>query len=604
MDEERGTSIMDGPPENENYLHSSGVALYVEKRPRRDNPWTVAYCLAAALIFVCGIPAFVHTDPNAGLYTQSFFYNSTTCDVQAYTAANPPVGDVSVDMDPTFLNAFKKQASIWMPITAVLSVVTSAVYLLLFRRFAKAMVMLTIGFSLGFSLLFAIVCFAVGAFPMGIILIICTAISAVFYWWIRAQLRMCAELLAIAGRGLNENLGLVPAAIGIKIAGLCVLTYSMAAFFSATNIGHARPNHSVVTMITDTSRPESAVCLDASSMDPNAHRIPCCEFVTTGWAHVFAIAASSFVAWTSMLIMEIKLYTVADTIAQWYFSASAAGSSAAVASRMAPGSVRRSLRNALTSSFGTIAFAAAILALIRAMRRSLQEQGRKNIICCIINCIAQPLLALLEKFTRFATIAAAITGQALVPSAKSVFETLKRNFLQTYSMWWVPESVLNFAVALLSLSWAGVVFFSTFAATSKYDTGLSLGVSFAIAFAAFFLMLFSLLFVSGLLLDAVNTLYICYAMDKDNRRVTHPEIHAIYSQVPGLAVENPDGGVMYGAPDPAQPAPPPAPPAYPGMYAPAQPTYPAVGYPAYAPAPVVQPPPPPGGYTYVANDRV
>ena len=40
-----------------------------------------------------------------------------------------------------------------------------------------------------------------------------------------------------------------------------------------------------------------------------------------------------------------------------------------------------------------------------------------------------------EKFTRFATIATAITGQAFVPAAKAVFDTLKRNFLQTYSLW-------------------------------------------------------------------------------------------------------------------------------------------------------------------------
>ncbi len=47
------------------------------------------------------------------------------------------------------------------------------------------------------------------------------------------------------------------------------------------------------------------------------------------------------------------------------------------------------------------------------------------------------LLRAQEKFTRFATIACAITGQPFVPAAKAVFDTLKRNFLQTYSLWWV-----------------------------------------------------------------------------------------------------------------------------------------------------------------------
>jgi hypothetical protein len=48
-----------------------------------------------------------------------------------------------------------------------------------------------------------------------------------------------------------------------------------------------------------------------------------------------------------------------------------------------------------------------------------------------------------EKFTRFATIATAITGQAFVPAARTVFETLRRNFLQTYTMWCVLMRVVR-----------------------------------------------------------------------------------------------------------------------------------------------------------------
>lgn len=49
---------------------------------------------------------------------------------------------------------------------------------------------------------------------------------------------------------------------------------------------------------------------------------------------------------------------------------------------------------------------------------------------CACACIAAQ-----EKFTSFATIAVAITGKSFVAAATSVFETLKRNFLQTYSVW-------------------------------------------------------------------------------------------------------------------------------------------------------------------------
>lgn len=76
----------------------------------------------------------------------------------------------------------------------------SAVYVLLFRKYAKTMVYLSIYFSLGCSAAWAILCLAFGAVPFGIILLIVTVISAFFYWWIRNQLAMCAKLMSVAGR--------------------------------------------------------------------------------------------------------------------------------------------------------------------------------------------------------------------------------------------------------------------------------------------------------------------------------------------------------------------------------------------------------------------
>ncbi len=76
-------------------------------------------------------------------------------------------------------------------------------YVLLFRKYAKTMVYLSIYFSLGCSAAWAILCLAFGAVPFGIILLIVTVISAFFYWWIRNQLAMCAKLMSVAGRPLG-----------------------------------------------------------------------------------------------------------------------------------------------------------------------------------------------------------------------------------------------------------------------------------------------------------------------------------------------------------------------------------------------------------------
>ncbi|KAG2490630.1 hypothetical protein HYH03_011021 [Edaphochlamys debaryana] len=590
--------ILGGARDNtgQEVLAQSGLCLYnYDKRPRRDLGFTILYVGLAALATFWGIAAFVHTDPNAGLYTYDFFQNSTTCDVQQYSAAHPPGDDDYESLAKnSFMGAFKTAVSIWLPITAVLAVAFSALYLYLFRNHSQGMVKWTIIVSVLSGLAFSIVCFASGAVPFGIILLICTLLSALFYWWIRDQLVLCGELLGLAGRGLNENIRLIPASLGIQLAGLCVLVYGVAAFFSAVNIGRAVVNPTATLM--NKTGPDTAYCVDA-----NLYPVDCCAFRTTGWAGAYAFFDAVWIFWTAFLIMEIKLFTVADVTAQWYFSGSSAGnaySSAAVGgAALATGSVRLALSHVLTCSFGSVAFAAAVLAVLRALRHMLQRSARNNILCCILNCIAQPLLALAEKFTRFATIATAITGQPFVAGAKTVFETLKRNFLNTYSMWWVPDRVLQFAAFIFSLTWAGIVFFSTSATYRNNDE--QWGIAFAVAFSAFGIVFYTLNFMAGILLDVTNTLYICYAMDKDQRKVTHPEVHAMFVKVPGLAVENPDGQVMYGSPVAhAQPqatytaVPPP----YPGaqMVPMAGSSYPA--YPAYPPAPVVQPPPPPAGY--------
>eukprot|EP00798_Chlamydomonas_sp_ICE-L_P031038 gene31038-7130_t len=53
-----------------------------------------------------------------------------------------------------------------------------------------------------------------------------------------------------------------------------------------------------------------------------------------------------------------------------------------------------------------------------------------------------------------------------------------------------------------------------------------------------------------MMLDVVNSVYICYAMDRDANTVTKPAFHKIFEELPnmqGALVQNPDGGIAYGA---------------------------------------------------------
>ena len=42
-------------------------------------------------------------------------------------------------------------------------------------------------------------------------------------------------------------------------------------------------------------------------------------------------------------------------------------------------------------------------------------------------------------------------------------------------------------------------------------------------------------FFASVLLDIVNAVFICYAMDKDTHSVTNPEVHEVFSQVSAAA---------------------------------------------------------------------
>ncbi len=71
-----------------------------------------------------------------------------------------------------------------------------------------------------------------------------------------------------AGRGLSDNVGLVPASLGIKVAGLAVLVYALAAFGSAVNIGTVGANAMVASRaVVSNTNGQAAVCTDAQGME-------------------------------------------------------------------------------------------------------------------------------------------------------------------------------------------------------------------------------------------------------------------------------------------------------------------------------------------------
>lgn len=73
-------------------------------------------------------------------------------------------------------------------------------------------------------------------------------------------------------------------------------------------------------------------------------------------------------------------------------------------------------------------------------------------------------------------------------------------------------------------------------------TGMMLG------FVAFGVSLVALSFVAGMVADATNAVYLCYALDRSQQMVTKPQVHQDFAKLvapAGLVVEQPGGGVAY-----------------------------------------------------------
>ena len=116
---------------------------------------------------------------------------------------------------------------------------------------------------------------------------------------------------------------------------------------------------------------------------------------------------------------------------QWYF---------APASLSGPprGTTLRSLKHALGPSFGSLCLSSLVLTVSQMMREALeqaQDEGARqgSALMVVLACCAQLFWSLVEYLTKFATVFAAITGDAFLEAGRRVTDLLARNFLNAFA---------------------------------------------------------------------------------------------------------------------------------------------------------------------------
>uniref|UniRef100_A0A0D6QX70 Choline transporter-like protein n=1 Tax=Araucaria cunninghamii TaxID=56994 RepID=A0A0D6QX70_ARACU len=185
-------------------------------------------------------------------------------------------------------------------------------------------------------------------------------------------------------------------------------------------------------------------------------------------------------------------------------------------------------RNAFGPSFGTVCFSGLIFGVVRIVRAAIDSarRGQEGIVFVILRCCVRFVLFAVEFVNKFTINFAAITGESYCSSARMSYELLRRNLLSAAVVEAISTRILYGILFVVTVVYAIVV-----CAILKAATSLG-GDAYFVTVLAWVLLFLILLFFVHILDDVVDTVYICYAMDKDRRDLTRPEIHDVYSRLP------------------------------------------------------------------------
>jgi len=190
----------------------------------------------------------------------------------------------------------------------------------------------------------------------------------------------------------------------------------------------------------------------------------------------------------------------------------------------------------------------------------------------MLKACAMCILSYLEFLCTMGVVVVAITGQPFIDSGKQVvglFTASFGNMNASTGVWFFPGRILGTFVGLLSFAGAGASGYLMYnvidtqgnPACGKAWVPVIFGV--IIGIVVLFLMLFLLGYFASILLTVIDTVYMCYIIDKSKGVVTHEDLHNIMNEVLASRkdvklleaqqqqIQQPGGGAIFAQPPPS-----------------------------------------------------
>ncbi|XP_009789825.1 uncharacterized protein [Nicotiana sylvestris] len=486
-------------------------------RPFKDLPFLILFALLVLSTFGFGIFASVHKNPHHS-QVSSFTYNftSSSCTLQSSSSSNNFFELYS--SDSSFLKSL-----IWtLVVTLVLSIPFVLFVLFLLKRYTKQIVYASLPFFVIVPVFLDIYWFVACTvsskcsedFPLAyriLVLVFVLLLIGLLVWifvanWHRIELTI--KIIGVASYALSRNLGL----FGV----LPTLTLGLLVYYApiVVFLVFARFNGEVVPK------------------EKNGDYY--CVWKQDKWVPAYYTFAILTMLWSATAMIEAQVYVISGTIAQWYFSKDESGPKK---------SMRSALRHAFGPSSGTVCFSGLLICVVRMVRAMVDNarQEDSGIVNLILRFCANTLLSAVEFVNKFTINFAAITGEAYCTSARMTYELLKRNLLSPVFVETVSTRILAGIIFVLSTIYAILVFVVVRAASH-------LGVeAYLIAALAWLLLMVVLGFFVHVLDNVIDTVYVCYAVDRDRGEVCKQEVHDVYVHLP---ISRGHSSAAYGARSP------------------------------------------------------
>lgn len=244
-----------------------------------------------------------------------------------------------------------------------------------------------------------------------------------------------------------------------------------------------------------------------------------CVWKQDSWVPAYYALAILTMLWSVAAMVEVQVYVISGTIAQWYFSKD---------DSTLKRSLRTYLRNAFGPSSGTICLSGLLIFVVRLVRAAVDnaKQDVPGIVNLILRCCVNAFMAAFDFLNEFTITFAAITGESYCASARMTYELLSRNLLSAVFVETVSTRILGGIIFVLSAVYGIAV-----CAILKGVSGLGVD-SYYVAVMAWVLLMVVLGYFVHVLDNVIDAVYVCYAIDRDRGEVNKQEVHEVYVLLP------------------------------------------------------------------------